>query len=93
MVSDVEVVDLQAARLLSLNPSFNGIWSRTAHLCRTYKVRGRWVLILLLMEYGLGPLKQLWQILKGAASLNPSFNGIWSRTGSAGVARAVLAQS
>ena len=36
------------------------------------------VLILVLMEYGLGPVITL--IRKRALSLNPCFNGIWSRT-------------
>ena len=42
-----------AMLLLSLNPSFNGIWSRTCST-RVYIEREVIVLILLLMEYGLG---------------------------------------
>ena len=37
------------------------------------------VLILLLMEYGLGPLLMRTIVLP-TVCLNPSFNGIWSRT-------------
>ena len=37
-----------------LNPCFNGIWSRTGD-SRVHSYHGRVVLILVLMEYGLGP--------------------------------------
>ncbi len=62
----------------SLNPCFNGIWSRTVP--DTKKRNGsQSVLILVLMEYGLG---QVFEFSNGSMSvgLNPCFNGIWSRT-------------
>ena len=88
-----------------LNPCFNGIWSRTTHrgeaekliacavlilvlmeyglgpcrchyLCRHFEC----VLILVLMEYGLGGLATMWHPARLSSSLNPCFNGIWSRT-------------
>ena len=65
----------------SLNPCFNGIWSRTPKR----SVRGDEgvdVLILVLMEYGLGPTGATVLLVLLQRSLNPCFNGIWSRTGS-----------
>ena len=80
MVSDMKIKELNAVFLRSLNPSFNGIWSRTV-LRFDYKTRASLVLILLLMEYGLGleAVESWWRPCSG---LNPSFNGIWSRTSS-----------
>ena len=48
-------------RLRSLNPCFNGIWSRTSVLANL-RLMLVLVLILVLMEYGLG----LWKELIGA---------------------------
>ena len=52
MVSDLVVTDRMVSVCDSLNPCFNGIWSRTAW--QTQSQHGSWVLILVLMEYGLG---------------------------------------
>ena len=65
------------ATLNSLNPCFNGIWSRTTYELADCK--GRAVLILVLMEYGLG-LHPLMFNQSCGCGLNPCFNGIWSRT-------------
>ena len=53
MVSDITDINKEINDLISLNPCFNGIWSRTNRSSL------RWpalviVLILVLMEYGLG---------------------------------------
>ena len=40
--------------VLSLNPCFNGIWSRTVRMGTFNRPRQPQVLILVLMEYGLG---------------------------------------
>ena len=62
----------------SLNPCSNGIWSLTAWH-ESYYHDPAWVLILVLMEYG------LWRKRTGAVAprqhcLNPCSNGIWSLT-------------
>ena len=64
----------------SLNPSFNGIWSRTHCSYSNWWNLPRTVLILLLMEYGLGRSISVGGSQQNVSSLNPSFNGIWSRT-------------
>ena len=60
-----------------LNPCFNGRWSRTRD--HGGNTEGRLVLILVLMEDGLGrpPGNPDFSPLR----LNPCFNGRWSRTG------------
>ncbi len=67
-----------SALFWSLNPCFNGIWSRTSLISTRWKRRPS-VLILVLIEYGLGLMDYQ---LNGTscACLNPCFNGIWSRT-------------
>ncbi len=63
---------------MGLNPCFNGIWSRT--YCDPSKRQLLpLVLILVLMEYGLGHQGKWYKGWK-IESLNPCFNGIWSRT-------------
>ena len=68
-----------AQTFTSLNPSFNGIWSRTTFAILAI-VLGLIVLILLLMEYGLGLHSNSQLMMETFVCLNPSFNGIWSRT-------------
>ena len=60
-----------------LNPCFNGIWSRTGN-GELPSVSLDVVLILVLMEYGLGQASKK-ALFFQTASLNPCFNGIWSR--------------
>ena len=61
-----------------LNPSFGGIWCRVGG-CSPPWEKARSVLILLLVEYGIG-YDQYCQCLGGCARrLNPSFGGIWYR--------------
>ena len=60
----------------SLNPCFNGRWSRTG--VNKVNSTSPVVLILVLMEDGLGP-----HVAHGVfefVGLNPCFNGRWSRT-------------
>ena len=52
MVSDKAKRPMKGSHGSRLNPCFNGIWSRTA--AEVGKLQGRSVLILVLMEYGLG---------------------------------------
>ena len=66
-----------APKFGGLNPCFSGCWSRTS------RTPGPWlflptVLILVLVDVGLGPL----QVIPSAIdpSLNPCFSGCWSRT-------------
>ena len=78
MVSDDTKAGLRGNTRACLNPCFNGIWSRT--LSRGYHSRNQVpVLILVLMEYGLGVMNFKDQV-KEVTSLNPCFNGIWSRS-------------
>ena len=63
-----------------LNPCFNGIWSRTLNVRDAKAAMPGCVLILVLMEYGLGLPSTLYIWSKSMRSLNPCFNGIWSRT-------------
>ena len=65
------------SHILSLNPCSNGIDSLTMD-CIAETCKGRSVLILVLMEYALG-LSMLWVRTITLTSLNPCFNGIWSR--------------
>ena len=67
--------DIQAR--LCLNPCFNGRWSRTSVYCTIFG--GAVVLILVLMEDGLGRPSHYWDGNE-RSSLNPCFNGRWSRT-------------
>ena len=62
----------------SLNPCYNGIWSRTKKLTDEEK-KARRVLILVIMEYGLGP-GTTEPRRPPRTCLNPCYNGIWSRT-------------
>ena len=62
-----------------LNPCFNGIWSRTG-VCEHESRRLYRVLILVLMEYGLGRCTVVINTDEVNKGLNPCFNGIWSRT-------------
>ena len=63
----------------SLNPCFNGRYTRTFGLLklRTLKLT---VLILVLMEDTLGPLLQVHNTKHMATCLNPCFNGRYTRT-------------
>ena len=54
MVSDVAREDPDEGVVWGLNPCFNGIWSRTVTQAVAEEQLG-YVLILVLMEYGLGP--------------------------------------
>ena len=54
MVSDLTFAAANGACLICLNPSFNGIWSRTLDVVPPFGHTLVVVLILLLMEYGLG---------------------------------------
>ena len=76
MVSDSGNV-IPIFTVTSLNPCFNGIWSRTSQYIPNWIIKG--VLILVLMEYGLGQMA-LKDIELQPIGLNPCFNGIWSRT-------------
>ena len=63
--------------LSRLNPCFNGIWSlRYFEECKNNFYE--YVLILVLMEYGLWAAKHYKKQKQIAKSLNPCFNGIWS---------------
>ena len=67
----------QSSRQSCLNPCSNGIWSLTDGQRRYILVA--WVLILVLMEYGLWLCEvKLWHSVQHC--LNPCSNGIWSLT-------------
>ena len=64
--------------ITSLNPYCSGIWSRSiAQKC--WKLMYQNVLILIVVEYGLGEVDELPNGLT-SASLNPYCSGIWSRS-------------
>ena len=74
---------------MRLNPCCNGIWFRT---WQDYtKAEAQLVLILVVMEYGLGPSRS--SASSNLRGLNPCCNGIWSQTKLVGMKTANQPQS
>ena len=65
-------------RSLCLNPCFSGCWSRT--ILKTCTMNITTVLILVLVDVGLGLLHTGAVSIKNTNGLNPCFSGCWSRT-------------
>ena len=69
---------LQKQNISSLNPCFSGGWSRRITNYESDKTAAL-VLILVLVEDGLGVLRQKQYMTSNKHSLNPCFSGGWSR--------------
>ena len=63
-----------------LNPYYAGIWSRRSLEKKRLEAQALWVLILIMLEYGLGERVKTYQPNSGKG-LNPYYAGIWSRRG------------
>ena len=71
------VKEVERQNRICLNPCSNGIWSLTWR--DDARNRSRYVLILVLMEYGLW-LRSVRSAVHWLLRLNPCSNGIWSLT-------------
>ena len=78
MVSEGKAASLCEAYLNGLNPCFSGGWSRRPIRRASMRIRKRRVLILVLVEDGLGADASPRSVRK-RGSLNPCFSGGWSR--------------
>ena len=79
LVSDQEINPVACKEPRRLNPCFSGCWSRTETV-ESIGAAVRFVLILVLVDVGLGPLVPALPPPCASASLNPCFSGCWSRT-------------
>ena len=76
MVSELMPVQKTGSMRMGLNPCCRGIWSRSI-LLELATGAGKTVLILVVVEYGLGET-DTYEVFT-TKSLNPCCRGIWSR--------------